>query len=104
MVECRLCSLRFRIISPAHLHFAHNITFSKYRRRFPDAPLWDLKTRNNHANVFKGKWSERSYRRSQNKSTRKRSMMGNNNASKISRVERAEMEEGREEGGRTMEK
>jgi hypothetical protein len=31
-------------------------------------------------------------------------MMGNNNASKISRVERAEMEEGREEGGRTMEK
>jgi len=38
-VICQICGKSFLVISPKHLMKIHDVTFSQYRSRYPDAPL-----------------------------------------------------------------
>ena len=38
-VICQLCGKPFMVISPRHLSGKHEIKYSEYKLRFPDAPL-----------------------------------------------------------------
>ena len=37
-VSCQLCGKSFLVITPRHLS-THNVTYSEYKMRFPNAPL-----------------------------------------------------------------